>query len=256
MADIIPQPSIPCKFDIAWVGACGKPTNNGWCTEHEGLVCCVCKGKAVRSCEHTGTLVCGAPLCDTCQHSLDGGGHVTKEIFTKQLDGQRQQQEDMERSRTSPDQRLDENGNPVNLFELLKQDHKGQGYQLETVYFLELEHNLMAFLPAVIHAEKRIIFCLDRGLIIDVWRTLMPRPSKLKSCVFYFHPEKRIGFENVDDNAARERSLQQRMFTREEYNELLRSDPAAISWAPGLFGLRQMTAEEFSQYIDRVAAQP
>lgn len=73
MADIIMPSvpsSIPCGFKQAWVGKCNKSSTNGWCTEHEKLVCIVCGKKATRTCEYTGSspTVCGRPLCDSCEH--------------------------------------------------------------------------------------------------------------------------------------------------------------------------------------------
>ncbi|MBA3732982.1 hypothetical protein H0W91_01250 [Patescibacteria group bacterium] len=62
--------SQPCQFQKAWVGMCRRPSTNGWCTEHEALKCRVCGKQAVKTCDFTGTnpLVCGVPLCHTCQH--------------------------------------------------------------------------------------------------------------------------------------------------------------------------------------------
>lgn len=63
-----------CGFDEAWVGIC-KSTDildNGQCTKHQNL-CCVCREQlATRSCSHTGQFVCGAPLCDDCDHDHRG----------------------------------------------------------------------------------------------------------------------------------------------------------------------------------------
>lgn len=70
MADA-PVPEInPCTFVVAWVGPCGKHTDNGRCTAHEDLVCGACGEPATHSCNYTGfgPLVCGAPLCAGCRH--------------------------------------------------------------------------------------------------------------------------------------------------------------------------------------------
>jgi hypothetical protein len=73
MADIIfpaAPPSIPCRFENAWIGKCEKPTDTGLCTEHEGLVCCVCGKQAERTCDYTGSSPrgCYVLLCGTCEH--------------------------------------------------------------------------------------------------------------------------------------------------------------------------------------------
>ena len=70
MADVKMPKSQPCQFDRGWAGRCGKPTDNGWCTEHEAVTCVVCGNHAVRECDYTGSmpLVCGAKLCADCEH--------------------------------------------------------------------------------------------------------------------------------------------------------------------------------------------
>jgi hypothetical protein len=70
MADVVLPAFLPCKFYIAWRGTCDRPSDNGWCSLHEGQKCCVCGEQAVRQCEYAATspLVCGALLCVTCEH--------------------------------------------------------------------------------------------------------------------------------------------------------------------------------------------
>jgi len=60
-----------CKFNQAWIGECGKPTVDGseYCKEHKDEKCCSCGSQATRSCSETGQFVCGAPLCDDCDHT-------------------------------------------------------------------------------------------------------------------------------------------------------------------------------------------
>lgn len=60
-----------CDFDEAWIGRC---KNNKPCEKHDKLVCVSCGEKATRSCESTNGLVCGAPLCDACEHTLGSKG--------------------------------------------------------------------------------------------------------------------------------------------------------------------------------------
>ena len=57
-----------CKFDKAWVGPCGKETDNDYCTEHAGKKCVSCGEQATHECPTASSLVCGAPLCDKCFH--------------------------------------------------------------------------------------------------------------------------------------------------------------------------------------------
>jgi hypothetical protein len=64
-----------CKFQNAWMGQCGKPIHeNGMCEEHSKLKCVSCGAQATHACSATGQFVCGAPLCDDCEHTtaMDG----------------------------------------------------------------------------------------------------------------------------------------------------------------------------------------
>jgi hypothetical protein len=59
-----------CKFDLAWVGECGKEG----CTKHADVKCVSCGNPATRECDATDVLVCGAPLCDDCDHTIQSNG--------------------------------------------------------------------------------------------------------------------------------------------------------------------------------------
>ena len=60
-----------CKFDNAWQGKCGKPADNsGFCPEHKEDKCCSCEKPATHTCAETGQFVCGATLCDDCEHTI------------------------------------------------------------------------------------------------------------------------------------------------------------------------------------------
>lgn len=62
-----------CIYDVCWQGRCkNKVQYEGeqFCEEHRDKMCSKCKErKAVRDChQHAGSMICGAPLCDECQH--------------------------------------------------------------------------------------------------------------------------------------------------------------------------------------------
>ncbi len=61
------QPIVTCGFAEAWVGKCknAKP-----CEEHADMKCVSCGEPATKTCDSTGQFVCGAPLCDECEHSI------------------------------------------------------------------------------------------------------------------------------------------------------------------------------------------
>lgn len=64
-----------CKFQKAWIGQCDKPIfKDGMCEEHSKEVCISCGKPATHTCNETGQFVCGAPLCDNCEHTIAGDG--------------------------------------------------------------------------------------------------------------------------------------------------------------------------------------
>lgn len=58
-----------CGFDEAWIGKC-KQIGNPRCPKHEGRACTSCGADATRNCPETGQFVCGADLCDECEHAM------------------------------------------------------------------------------------------------------------------------------------------------------------------------------------------
>lgn len=59
-----------CEFNLAWIGKCGKEN----CTEHADLKCCSCGSTATHECAETMGLVCGALLCESCEHTICENG--------------------------------------------------------------------------------------------------------------------------------------------------------------------------------------
>lgn len=66
-----------CKFNISWVGVCNSnPVDNiEYCEKHLGMKCCSCGERAPHDCYETmNGFVCGAPLCDNCEHEINENG--------------------------------------------------------------------------------------------------------------------------------------------------------------------------------------
>ncbi len=63
-----------CKFDKAWVGQCSNQANGGNCEEHSNIKCVSCGETATHECSETMQFVCGAPLCDECEHTIQSNG--------------------------------------------------------------------------------------------------------------------------------------------------------------------------------------
>ena len=60
-----------CKWVEAWIGQCQKEADeSGFCNIHKNIHCTSCGQQATHNCEETGQFVCGASLCDDCQHSI------------------------------------------------------------------------------------------------------------------------------------------------------------------------------------------
>lgn len=61
-----------CGFDKAWIGKCKTLVHKegGKCEEHKYIKCCSCGAQATRKCDETGQFVCGAQLCDDCDHTI------------------------------------------------------------------------------------------------------------------------------------------------------------------------------------------
>lgn len=56
-----------CTYDKPWTGTCGQED----CAEHKDAKCKSCGAPATRGCDQTmGPFVCGAHLCDDCEHTI------------------------------------------------------------------------------------------------------------------------------------------------------------------------------------------
>lgn len=62
-----------CNFNNAWVGTCNN-SGDPYCKEHAELKCVSCGNQATKTCDSTGQFVCGAPLCDDCEHTIFQNG--------------------------------------------------------------------------------------------------------------------------------------------------------------------------------------
>lgn len=60
-----------CGYGLAWIGKCkAAPAPGGArCAKHAAEKCSSCGEPATHECEETGQFVCGAPLCDLCEHT-------------------------------------------------------------------------------------------------------------------------------------------------------------------------------------------
>jgi len=64
-----------CGYDLAWIGPCSAPTSEGClCEKHAALTCSSCGKPATHECDETFQFVCGAPLCEDCEHETAEDG--------------------------------------------------------------------------------------------------------------------------------------------------------------------------------------
>jgi hypothetical protein len=142
-------------------------------------------------------------------------------------------------------------GVPENLKELLAGDKKG--YEIKTVYFVELKHNLWGFFPAIVKSDERVVVTTDQDLLQKVWKTLSPRSSKMNSNLYYVNEELGVGFPILGtSDSEQKRSTPDKLLTTQEFESMIAADPHPFEWAPGLIG-NDMNREEFLRTIQAAA---
>lgn len=251
MADVNMPEFTLCQFDAKGWAPCKKSSDNGWCTEHEGLECRSCGEQAVTSCDaQMGGLVCGAPLCVSCEHG-ESGSHITKKVADENRRAEREEREARVASRTSSVQRMNEELSvPATLFELLKGDWRDEGYEFRRVYFLELKHSLMSFFPAIFSSDKkRIIFATDLQLLENVWQMLEPREATLRGELAYVNEELGIAYFETERPEERENREPGRLLTAIEFSGVVETSEEPFQWAFGLIGGRIFRQDDFAQYL-------
>lgn len=255
MADVKMPKSVPCQFDKGGWAPCKKPSTNGWCSEHEKAKCVSCGEQAHKPCDaQMGGLGCGAMLCKTCEHGPDGK-HITRAVAEKLRRTEVDEEAATRASRTSKTQRMNaELGVPLNLFEHLKGDRAGS--EIMEYYFLQLEHGLMGFFPAIFDGTKRIIITTDLALIERVWRMMEPRESKVTKNLGHVLAAKGVVYPILGDTQYdRETSKPQQLLTEAELDELLKKTKKPFKWAFGLIGGRDPSKQQFEEMIERGIAQ-
>lgn len=71
------QSGVICGFNEAWIGDCKTSVakEGDRCFKHTDLTCGSCGAPATHTCAETGQFVCGAPLCDDCEHTIVESGN-------------------------------------------------------------------------------------------------------------------------------------------------------------------------------------
>ncbi len=101
------------------------------------------------------------------------------------------------------------------------------GWQTETVYYLELENVHTRSFPAVIKGTGRAIIALDEILLSHVQDHLPPRSSRISSSTFMVNRELGIGYPTWNDGEP------QKLFSWPEFDAAVTHDPWPFEWARG-----------------------
>lgn len=252
MADVQMPKSVPCKFDEKGYAPCKKPSDNGWCSEHENIKCESCGEHAVRSCDRgVGGLTCGAALCATCQHSLHEWTHVTKQVYATQCKEHREFEETGRESKRM----LEERGVPtdLNLPRHLKDLLEGDrtGWSNKPCWALEIKHGLMGFFPAIVKETKIMVIVPDKELLFRVWASLKPRNSKVISMECMVNDAGTVAYSmELGSDAEKTQSRPLKLFSASEVDQLFAKNPSPFEWAPGLIGAG-MGKSQFESLVER-----
>jgi hypothetical protein len=111
------------------------------------------------------------------------------------------------------------------------------GFQLKIGYWLEIDHSLMGYFPAIIEETTEIILTFDPVFLKDVWQILEPKSSKMVEALFYVNEEKSLAFallaNPMQETLGR---IGWHVLTRQEFDQRFADNKAAFRWAPGIFG--------------------
>lgn len=144
-------------------------------------------------------------------------------------------------------------GVPENLFDLINGDQTG--YSVRIVYALLLDHTLMGEYPAIIRGLPRgedLIITTDRELILEIWKMLTPRKSKILEMTYLVNDELGIGFpystKKYEQKTSPATALLNRKWFDHFVSEAKKSGSTPFAWAPGLVS-NDMSREEFFETI-------
>jgi len=129
-----------------------------------------------------------------------------------------------------------------------------EGYKLRLVYSIEIDHQLMGTFPVVIKETGKQVLTTSREMLIEVWKSLPPRKSKIVTHLFYCNDESSIGY-HVSGISVSDLNLSEPMFifSGEELELriiLQKTDgKPGFAWSSGIFGAHQ-SEDEFFRMIE------
>ena len=124
---------------------------------------------------------------------------------------------------------------PKKLADVMSRDLAG--FQLVKAYFLELEHTLMGFFPAITKKDKEMVVCLNKSLLEKVWNLLLRRSAKVVEVILLVNVHGGcFGFDIRNENKENTKSVH--ILLEEEFLSLTeKSEESPFEWASGLFGV-------------------
>ncbi len=136
---------------------------------------------------------------------------------------------------------------PATLGDVMNKDLSG--FQQIQVYYLELEHGLMGFFPALISETGEIVVCLNKELLEKVKKLLPRRRCKQGQLQILANTEGCYGFEVGNPSGDKTKPLH--ILTEKEFTQRS-SEERPFKWAPGLVS-NDMDADEFKETLDLAA---
>jgi len=122
---------------------------------------------------------------------------------------------------------------PQNLKVLrsLKEEDIKTDYEIREVFFLELEHSLWGFFPAMV--KKDIILVLDQDYIKEVLKKLPKKEYKIGMTLFYIHKRVSVGYP-ADSYMGEDFSFPLKIFKKEDFKIFFQMKKNPFQWARGL----------------------
>lgn len=154
---------------------------------------------------------------------------------------------------------MEQKGLPTYLGDFIEsQNH--EGFRLAYVYYLKMEHKSIELFPAVAMTVSLVpVVTTDKEALIEVWKTLPPKRSKIKKSLGYINKKLGVVYLIIgsNDNYLKEHSVLQTLFQGFELEgSLSRAENQgnkAFVWTPGFTLESNILEKEFLGIIREAA---
>jgi len=107
------------------------------------------------------------------------------------------------------------------------------GYEIAPGYYLELEHGLMGFFPAITTRDGEIVVCLARSQLSRVLKCLPARPARIGELFLLVNKSNGLAF-NLSHPRERGKWLKPFLILSEKKLASLCARENSFAWSPGL----------------------